>query len=175
MDRTTRIICPMSGSPPNRAPRRWYFRKGLPGFGSCSTWSRCSCWTRWYWENRCSAIHHRRTLPTRYWNSQHWYSKSIRHWHLQEHSPSRCVSSTSWKRLAGNLPMLLDIYVKDESSVDVILDWIEGSQDDVCKTQFSLQFMFTSTTETSIIWFSTDWVGPPMSVVKVAVDEAIIS
>ena len=63
--------------------------------------------------------------------------------------------------------MSLDIYVKKEFPVEVIMEKIEGSQDDVCKTQFSLKFM--SKTGTSIIAFSNDWVGPPKSVVTVVV------
>ena len=64
--------------------------------------------------------------------------------------------------------MSLDKYVKEEFPDEVIMDLIEGSQDDVCETQLSLHFM--SRTDTSIILFSTDWVGPPKSVVWVVVD-----
>ena len=65
--------------------------------------------------------------------------------------------------------------MKEEFAVEVILDLIEGSQDDVRKTQLSLHVMSTSTTEISIILFWAEGVGPPMSVVKVVVDEAIWS
>ena len=80
------------------------------------------------------------------------------------------------KRLDNIPEMSWGKYVKEELLVEVIMDLIEGSQDDVCRTQLSLQFMLTSRTETSNTWNPTDWVGPPDSVVKVVVvDEAIRS
>jgi hypothetical protein len=79
------------------------------------------------------------------------------------------MSSTLRKR-RENIPVSLDKNVKEEFLVEVIMDLIVGSQDDVCKFQFSLQFILTSRTETSI---TIDWVGPPKSVVMVVVDEAI--
>ena len=75
----------------------------------------------------------------------------------------------SRKRL-DNIRVALKIYVKKEFPVEVILDLIEGSQDDVCKTQFPLHFMSSSRTETLISWFLPDWVGPPKSVVWDFVD-----
>ena len=81
------------------------------------------------------------------------------------------MSSTSKNRPDNlNIPMSMAIYVKEGFPVELIMDLIEGSQDDVCKTQFSLKTMFLSRTETSIIWFPADWVGPPKSVVRVDVD-----
>ena len=77
------------------------------------------------------------------------------------------MSLTSSKR-PDNIPTSLNEYVKEEFPVEVIMELIEGSQDDVCETHSTLQFI--SRTETSIIWFSNDWVGPPKSVVEVVVD-----
>lgn len=78
--------------------------------------------------------------------------------------------STSKRKRLDNIPESLDKYVKEEFPVVVNMALIWGSQEEFCKFQFALQFIFGSRTETSI---TIDWVGPPKSVVTVVVDEAI--
>ena len=56
-----------------------------------------------------------------------------------------------WRKRPDDIPEDSKRYVKEEFSVIVSMDVIEGSQDDVSSDQFRLQVMLTSRTVTWII------------------------